>query len=83
MNLCSVGRIFLNLLSITVIILVVVLNSIIICDKRKTMDTGIYHIYRRNLYELECVEHSGLRSISKNVELKNTVDKKNNNIPFD
>lgn len=46
------------------------------------MDAGIYHIHRRNLSELESIEHSGLRSNNEIVKLKNILDEKNNSIPL-
>ncbi|SOV20226.1 Plasmodium exported protein (PHISTa), unknown function [Plasmodium sp. gorilla clade G2] len=92
-NVCSVRQKFLNLLSITgILLLVVVLNNIIICEKRETMDGGNYHIYRRNLSELKTEKNTGLRSSSlKNKGLRNSSEKnmltnnkdeKNNNIPL-
>ncbi|SOV74951.1 Plasmodium exported protein (PHISTa-like), putative [Plasmodium sp. gorilla clade G3] len=78
-NVCSFSRIFLNLLSITGILL---LNSIILYDKNKAYDEGVYDIYRRNLSELKNVQHSWLRSSSENLQLQNTVDQKNNTLPI-
>ncbi|SCM18760.1 Plasmodium exported protein (PHISTa), unknown, putative [Plasmodium sp.] len=75
-KICSVRKIYLNLLSITGTLLVVVINV------RETVDAGIFDIYRRNLSELESVEHSGLRSKNENIELKNTLYEKNKNISF-
>ncbi|SOV84256.1 Plasmodium exported protein (PHISTa), unknown function [Plasmodium sp.] len=75
---CSVWRKFINLLSIIAIILVA-LNCINIRDKNEAMDDNIYHIYKRNLSELENVHNSGLTCTAENVQLKNKVDEKNNN----
>lgn len=58
------------------------LQSIMICEKSETTDGGIYHIYRRNLYELKCVQNSGSRSNNQNVKLKNTADKTSNSVPL-
>ncbi|ETW42801.1 hypothetical protein C923_02766 [Plasmodium falciparum UGT5.1] len=76
LKICSVRQIFLNLLSIVGIVLVVILNSISICEKSETMNDGIYFIHRRNLSELKDVEYSGLRSNNEIFKLKNTVDEK-------
>ncbi|KYN93108.1 exported protein (PHISTa) [Plasmodium gaboni] len=80
-NACCVRRNFLNLLSITgILLLLVVLNNIIICEKGETIDGGVYHIYRRNLSELKTEMNTGLRSSSEKNMLKNNKDEKNNNI---
>ncbi|SOV21218.1 Plasmodium exported protein (PHISTa), unknown, putative [Plasmodium sp. DRC-Itaito] len=80
-KLCSIRKIFLNFLSITgILLLVVVLNNIIICEKGETIDGGVYHIYRRNLSEIKSEMNTGLRSSSKTNMLKNNKDEKNNNI---
>ncbi|SOV12000.1 Plasmodium exported protein (PHISTa), unknown function [Plasmodium sp. gorilla clade G2] len=82
-NVCSIRQKFLNLLSITgILLLVVVLNNIIICEKSETANAGNYHIYTRNLSELESVMNTGLRSRSEKNMLKNNKDEKNNNIPI-
>ncbi|EUR72739.1 hypothetical protein PFBG_02314 [Plasmodium falciparum 7G8] len=78
-NVRLIRRKFLNLLSITGILLVVVLNNIIICDKNETNDAGVFNIYRRNLSETESVEHSGLSNTSEDVELENGLEENNNN----
>ncbi|EWC86106.1 hypothetical protein PFNF54_04837 [Plasmodium falciparum NF54] len=72
-KICSDKRIFSNLLTISGIFLVLVLNCIIICDKSETENVEIYDIYRRNLSEVKCVEHSGLRGNNGKVELKNNI----------
>ncbi|SOV20406.1 Plasmodium exported protein (PHISTa), unknown function [Plasmodium sp. gorilla clade G2] len=92
-NVCCVRRKFLNLLSITgILLLLVVLNNIIICEKGETIDGGNYHINRRNLSEVKTEMNTGLRSTSlKNKGLRNSSEKnmltnnkdeKNNNIPL-
>ncbi|SOV10298.1 Plasmodium exported protein (PHISTa), unknown function [Plasmodium sp. gorilla clade G2] len=83
MNDCSDKRKILKLLSITgMLLLLVVLNSIVICEKSETTNAGIYDIYSRNLSELESVKNKGLRSSSDKKTLKNSIDEKNNNIPL-
>ncbi|SOV11119.1 Plasmodium exported protein (PHISTa), unknown function [Plasmodium sp. gorilla clade G2] len=83
MNACSSKRKILKLLSITgILLLVVVLNSIVICEKSETKNAGIYDIYRRNLSELESVNNKRLRSSSHKNKLRSTLDEKNNNIPL-
>ncbi|EUT81018.1 hypothetical protein PFAG_04237 [Plasmodium falciparum Santa Lucia] len=72
-KICSDKRIFSNLLTISGIFLVLVLKCIIICDKSETENVEIYDIYRRNLSEVKCVEHSGLRGNNGKVELKNNI----------
>ncbi|SCM18772.1 Plasmodium exported protein (PHISTa), unknown, putative [Plasmodium sp.] len=72
-KICFHKRIFSNLLTIAGILLVLVLNCIIICDKSETKNAEIYDIYRRNLSEVKCVEHSGLRGNNEKVELKNNI----------
>ncbi|ETW20259.1 hypothetical protein PFFVO_00883 [Plasmodium falciparum Vietnam Oak-Knoll (FVO)] len=57
-------------------------ENIIIYEKSETTDGRIFDIYRRNLFELESVDNSGLSSSSENVQLKNTIDGNNNNIPI-
>lgn len=37
------------------------------------MDGRVYHIYKRNLFMLESVEHSKFRSNNEKIELKNNV----------
>ncbi|SOV20270.1 Plasmodium exported protein (PHISTa), unknown, putative [Plasmodium gaboni] len=82
-KLCCIRKIFLNLLSITgILLLLVVLKNIIICEKGETIDGGVYHIYRRNLSQLESEKNKGLRNGSEKNMLKNNKDEKNNNIPI-
>ncbi|SOV79098.1 Plasmodium exported protein (PHISTa), unknown, putative [Plasmodium sp. gorilla clade G3] len=79
MKVFSISRIFLNWLSITAImLLLVVLNNIIICDKRETTDSQVHHVYRRNLSELKNVDDSELGSRCENIQLKNRVEENNN-----
>lgn len=54
----------------------------IICKKSETIER-VYHIYAKNISELENAEKSELRSRSENVQLRNTIDEKNYNIPLD
>ncbi|SOV84283.1 Plasmodium exported protein (PHISTa), unknown, putative [Plasmodium sp.] len=77
-KICSVKRIFINLLSITGIILGVLLNNIIICDKNKTMHATVYYLYRRNLAELKNEQYSGLNISNQKQESKNILDEKIN-----
>ncbi|SOV84244.1 Plasmodium exported protein (PHISTa), unknown, putative [Plasmodium sp.] len=71
----SLKRIFSNLLSITAILLLGgLLNVIIICAKIETIDARIYHIYERNLSEIESAEHPWFRSSNENPQLKNPED---------
>ncbi|SCQ12737.1 Plasmodium exported protein (PHISTa), unknown, putative [Plasmodium gaboni] len=74
-------KIFLYLLSITgILLLLVVLNNFIICEKSETIDGGVYYIYRRNLSEFKSEKNKGLRSSSHRNKLGSTLDEKNNNI---
>ncbi|SOV74558.1 Plasmodium exported protein (PHISTa), unknown function [Plasmodium sp. gorilla clade G3] len=78
MKFCSFRRIFLNMLSITGILLIVVLNNLIIYDKNETVNEGVYPIYRRNLSEYKNVNNRGLKNtVGEKNKLKNTVGEKN------